>query len=123
MNGEFMTLETAEEKEKIRQAKENKKILNENLMSIINFYGAINQLKKLSEEVFEFQQAVIEYDDEECKFYENIGSTLKEHVEEEYADCMVLMEQFKNYYKLDKNRISKIMKEKAERQIERINNE
>ena len=97
--------------------------MEDKLLEIINNYGVNNQLKKLSEEVFEFQQAVIEYDDEECKFYENIGSTLKEHVEEEYADCMVLMEQFKNYYKLDKNRINKIMKEKAERQIERINNE
>lgn len=99
------------------------KKMDKDLLEIINNYGVNNQLKKLSEEVFEFQQAVIEYDDEEYKFYENIGNTLKEHVEEEYADCMVLMEQFKNYYKLDKNRINKIMKEKAERQIERINNE
>ena len=88
--------------------------MKEKLGKIINHYGPINQLKKLSEEIFEFQEAIIKY---EC------GYLNEEHIIEEFADIMVLMEQFKVAYEIDNNKVIEIMKQKIDRQINRIKQE
>ena len=98
--------------------------MKEDLLKIINNYGISNQLKKLSEEVFELQEAII---DAEYNRYVGVirkpGEKAIEHIEEEYADVCVVLEQFKAYYDLDNDRIIEIMKQKINRQLERIKNE
>ena len=98
--------------------------MKEDLLKIINNYGISNQLKKLSEEVFELQEAII---DAEYNRYVGVirkpGEKAIEHIEEEYADVCVVLEQFKAYYDLDNNKIIEIMKKKINRQLERIKNE
>ena len=47
----------------------------------------------------------------------------KEHMEEEFGDVMVMMEQYALYYGLDKDKIKEIMQYKVDRQIWRIENE
>lgn len=97
--------------------------MREKILKIINKYGYSHQLKKLSEEIFEFQEAVIEYMilKEICS--EEYKSKLMNHIEEEYADVVVMMEQFNAYYNLDNNNIIDIMNMKINRQIDRMKKE
>lgn len=100
--------------------------LKDKLLKIINNYGAISQLKYLQSEVFELNEAIINHELKETVEYEIpltelVGS--KEHIEEEFADVMVMLEQFKAYYDLDNDRIIEIMNNKVDRQLERINDE
>lgn len=45
------------------------------------------------------------------------------HIAEEIADCMVMINQFIEYYKIDNNDVCNIMQRKVDRQLERIENE
>lgn len=86
------------------------------LLRIINNYGAMNQLKYMQTEMFEFVEAVINYN--------NLSNEKnKEHIEEEYADLMVMLEQFHAYYNLDDMHISEVMHQKIDRQLKRIEND
>ena len=58
---------------------------NNRYQKIIEHYGINNQLKKLSEEVYELQESILEQHN-------------TEHVLEEYADVEVILEQIKQYY-------------------------
>lgn len=98
--------------------------MKEDLLKIINHYGISNQLKKLSEETFELQEAII---DAEYNRYVGVirkpGERAIKHIEEEFADVCVVLEQFKAYYNLDNDRIIQIMKQKINRQLDRIEKE
>lgn len=91
--------------------------MKEDLLKIINQYGVFNQLKKLNEECYELIEAINDYiyeiDPEE-------GQNCFNHIEEEFADVMVVLEQFKALYELDNDKIVDIMYSKIERQLERI---
>ena len=84
--------------------------MKEKLLRIINNYGLNHQQRKLEEEVYELQEAIIKGDD-------------KEHIAEELADVCVLLMQITNYFKIDVPSIDKIMEMKIDRQIERMKNE
>lgn len=90
--------------------------MREKILSIISFYGVIPQLKYMQTEMFEFIEAVINYN--------NLSNEKnKEHIEEEYADLMVMLEQFHAYYDLDDMHISEVMHQKIDRQLKRIEND
>ena len=90
--------------------------MRKKILSIISFYGAMNQLKYMQTEMFEFIEAVINYN--------NLSNEKnKEHIEEEYADLMVMLEQFHAYYNLDDMHISEVMHQKIDRQLKRIEND
>ena len=90
--------------------------MKEKVLRIINNYGAMNQLKYMQTEMFEFVEAVINYN--------NLSNEKnKEHIEEEYADLMVMLEQFHAYYNLDDMHISEVMHQKIDRQLKRIEND
>lgn len=84
--------------------------MKEKLLKIIQHYGLNHQQRKLEEEVYELQEAIIKGDD-------------KEHIAEELADVCVLLMQITNYLKIDVPSIDKIMEMKIDRQIGRIENE
>ena len=93
-----------------------KELMKEKVLRIINNYGAMNQLKYMQTEMFEFVEAVINYN--------NLSNEKnKEHIEEEYADLMVMLEQFHAYYNLDDMHISEVMHQKIDRQLKRIEND
>lgn len=109
--------------------------MKEDLLKIINHYGVMPQLKYLQSEVFELNEAIIEYESFndyapiEASSIEVNGKAftmpkyakkLREHIEEEFADVMVLLSQFKYYYNLDNEKIKEIMQQKIERQLERM---
>ena len=104
--------------------------MKEKLLYIINYYKIKNQLKKLNEECFEFIEAVKDYEYQKdacevigCKDIKEHLRKSKEHIEEEFADCCVVLEQFKAYYELNNDRIIEIMKQKINRQLKRIERE
>lgn len=97
------------------------------LLEIINHYGVLPQLKYLQSEVFELNEAIMILEHyEEFANDQDYQPTLKqqkEHIAEELADVMVMLCQFKEYYKIDGNEIMRIMNEKIDRQLKRIKNE
>lgn len=60
-------------------------------LKIINHFGWKSQLKKLNEEIYEFYEAIMDF--------ENGIGTL-DHVEEELADVFVILNGFKALFKL-----------------------
>ena len=100
--------------------------MKENLLQIINHYGIKSQQRKLQEEVFELQEAIINHElkksvEYEIPLTEIIGT--REHITEEIADVLVMLKQFQYYYGIEDKDIKKIMKFKIHRQLERIKNE
>ena len=99
--------------------------MKENLLKIIKHYGVLPQLKYFQSEVFELNEAIIKKETE----YQFCETTVKKdrenlkHIAEEIADCMVMIHQFIEYYKIDNNDICNIMQRKIDRQLERIKNE
>lgn len=98
--------------------------MKEKVLKIINNYGVIPQLKYMQTEMFEFIEAIIKYETEihYCDYIADgdFIEMLKRNIEEEYADLMVMLEQFYAYYKLDDMHISEVMHQKIDRQLERI---
>ena len=98
--------------------------MEEKLLEIINHYEVNNQLKKLNEECYELIEAIKNY---ECDKYFGVPQEFlniaKTYIEEEFADVMVMLCQFKEYYQIDGNEIIKVMNEKIDRQLKRIERE
>ena len=88
--------------------------LREAWLKIILHFGIKSQLKKVSEEIYEFQEAV-----NDATGYPVTKET-KDHIAEEIADVAVLLNQFIEYFNLDGYKIDEIIKEKTNRTIERI---
>lgn len=78
-------------------------------IEIINHYGYKHQIRKLAEEQYELIEALFEED--------------KEHITEEIADCLVLINQFKSFYKIKDKDIQKVYDYKIARQEGRIADE
>lgn len=104
--------------------------MKEQLLYIINYYKIKSQLKKLNEECYELIEAVKDYEYQKdacevigCKDIKEHLKKSKEHLEEEYADVCVVLEQFKAYYDLDNDKIVEIIKQKINRQLDRIEKE
>ena len=76
-------------------------------LKIIEYYGVNVQLKQLNEEVYEFEESVLEKHN-------------KEHITEEIADILVILQQFKEKYNIDLTEINKVMRYKVDRQIKRM---
>lgn len=94
-------------------------------MQIINHYGPSHQLKHMQTEMFEFIEAVLTAE-QKLEGYVSwlyIGPEDKAHIEEEYADLTMMLEQFKEYYLLNEDNIQRIKDQKIERQLKRIEEE
>ena len=75
-------------------------------IKIISHYGLKNQIRKFNEESYELIEALFEED--------------KEHITEEIADCLVLINQFKAYYEIKDKDIKKVYDYKIAGQEMRI---
>lgn len=78
-------------------------------IEIINHYGYRHQIRKLAEEQYELIEALFEEDEDQ--------------ITEEIADCLVLINQFKAYYKIKDKDIQKVYDYKIARQGKRIDDE
>ena len=100
--------------------------MEEKLLKIINHYGVNHQQRKLQEEVFELQEAIITNEliksvEYEIPLTEIVGT--KELITEELADVMVLLEQIKLYFGITSREVTEIFWSNVDRQIGRIENE
>ena len=84
------------------------------LLEIINHYGLRNQLKKLSEGVYELQEAILMDDG---------GEESYNHICEERADVEVLLRQLDEYFEIKFDDIATWMTKKVNRTLERIDKE
>lgn len=91
----------------------------EELLKIINTYGVIPQLKYFQSEVFELNEAIIKREAVAGYETEYLNSHDK-HIAEEIADVLVMLNQFKEYYKITDEEIINNMQFKIKRQLERI---
>lgn len=84
--------------------------MNDKLLTIIDHYGILAQLKYFYSEIYELTEAIL-------------ADTDVNHIREEIADVMVMLKQFQLYFMIDDEEIEDIMKFKIDRQIERIEKE
>lgn len=85
---------------------------------IIEHYGVRNQLKKLSEEVYELQEAVIE-EDLLC----GVNGCNNKNITEEIADVWVILRQLVMQFDIAENDIEDMADYKVKRTLERIEKE
>ena len=102
--------------------------MKENLLKIINHYGVLPQLKQFNEEAYELIEAIrnYEYQYDACEVIgckEHHIEKEKEHIAEEIADVLNMVEQFMCYYDIDIKDVIEIKHKKINRQLERIENE
>lgn len=99
--------------------------MKQDLLKIINNYGINKQLKYIHSEYFELDEAIMKYQFEygDICYPNKVLDNQKEHIAEEIADVMVMLKQFQYYYDIEDSEIKKIMKEKIDRQLKRIDEE
>ena len=102
--------------------------MKDKLLEIINHYGVMHQLKYFQSEVFELNEAIITFEksEEESEYSSVNVSKLaqeREHIIEEIADVMVMLDQFRLYYDIEIEELKDIFDYKTDRQLERIKNE
>ena len=98
--------------------------MEKDLLKIIEHFKVNNQQRKLQEEVFELQEAIFDIQpsgwEMDYHYYDELEKEYKNHIAEEIADCMVILEQFKLHYGISNEEITKIFWEKVNRTLERI---
>lgn len=96
--------------------------MKENLLKIINNYGVMPQLKYFQSEVFELNEAIINYENAKTIFGKSrtLGN---QHIAEEIADVVVMLKQFQYYYGIKDSQVEEIIYQKVDRQLERIRKE
>lgn len=88
--------------------------MRDKALKIYSHYGYKNQLKKLSEEVYEFIEAMLEYE---------TGTGDIEHVIEELGDVEFILYQFREANEINTSEIRDVWRYKSKRQLTRIGNE
>jgi hypothetical protein len=97
--------------------------MKEDLLKIINHYGLSKQLKYIHTEYFELDEAIIDENNDECTYMDEVETYHKKNIASEIADIMVMLKQFQYCYDIEDKQVEDIMKQKIERQLERIKNE
>lgn len=105
--------------------------MKDKLLTILNYYGLDKQLKYFQSEIFELNEAVITKRDRD-KFNPFVGlvnlsnrlsgtkDVYVEHIKEEIADVLVMLEQIRLNYGIPTSEIKEVMEYKIDRQLERI---
>lgn len=98
--------------------------MKDSFLKIINRYGVDNQKRKFSEEADELRDAIVEYE----KMNGIVSPTIlnnqyKEHIVEEIADVCVMLHQFVEYYEIKPFEIYRVMEQKIDRQLKRMEKE
>ena len=81
-------------------------------INIIQHYGLMHQLKYMQTEIFELNEAVLEY-------YHNYEESV-DHIREELADVLVMLLQIKEYFGINGEDLNEIMNQKIDRQLKRM---
>lgn len=112
--------------------------MNEKLRRIIKHYGVKKQLKYFQSEIFELNEAIIQYEERKrnpidivCNALEPIMASMNnrkaikstDEIKGEIADVMVMLKQIQLNYNISTKEVKEEMKSKIDRQLQRINEE
>lgn len=97
--------------------------MKEDILKVITYYGVLPQLKYFQSEVYELNEAIIQYENIPNGIYGYIKDKYKVHIAEEIADVTFMLKQFQLYYEILDIEIKEIMGFKINRQLERISKE
>ena len=99
--------------------------MKEKFLEIINHWGVRKQLKHFNSEVFELNESIFDYEND--KYYMKSSkeelAIAKEHIAEEIGDCMLMLMQFQEYYKISNNDILNVIDFKLKRTLNKIDEE
>ncbi len=102
--------------------------MKDKILKVVNHYGILNQLKYMSTEQFELNEAVINAEGYRVGKYDSwqkMNANLdyyRNHVKEELADNLFMLKQIQLYFGITDEEIQEVMNYKIDRQIERIEN-
>lgn len=106
--------------------------MNEKLRRIINHYGVKKQLKYFQSEIFELNEAIIQYEERKrnpidivCNALEPIMASMNnrkaikstDEIKGEIADVMVMLKQIQLNYNISTEEVKEVMKSKIDRQL------
>ena len=96
--------------------------MKDDLLKIISFYGVLPQLKQFNEEAYELIEAIItkEFMYQSSNTTNSMDEFNLEHIVEEIADVLNMVEQFMYYYDIDIKDVIEIKHQKIDRTISRI---
>lgn len=110
--------------------------MHKKIRYILNYFGIKNQLKKINEEVFELNEAAIEYINKGAieTVCENISYVManllnvehtdyKKNIKEELADVYLMLKQIQLYFDISEEELQKNIEYKVNRTIKRIEKE
>ena len=100
--------------------------MKKDLLKIIEHYGVMKQLKYFQSEVFELNEAIIKAEQFHPKSMIQLNASIEDyinHIAEEIADVLVMLNQFKEYYSISDEKVAEVFQYKLDRQLERIKNE
>lgn len=112
--------------------------MNEKLRKIINYYGLKKQLKYFQSEIFELNEAIIQYEERKRNPIDLVLNAMEpvlasmnnrkavkstDDIKGEIADVMVMLKQIQLYYDIPTKDIRDVMNTKIDRQLERIEEE
>ena len=98
--------------------------MKDKLLQIIKHYGIMPQLKYIHSEYFELDEAIIQAEGQRFEGkHKDIPENCRQHIAEEIADVMVMLQQFQDYYGIPDEEINDFMLYKISRQLERIEKE
>ena len=97
--------------------------MKEKALKIINNYGVMPQLKHFQSEVFELNEAIISNQFIASDYGISANKESIKHIAEEIADVMVMLYEFKEYYKISNEEIIDVMQYKINRQLKRMEEE
>lgn len=90
------------------------KTLEMKALEIIKYKKPIPQAKKLIEEAYEFAESVL-------NFVHGVGT--REHMIAEFSDVSLMLKEFEQYYIINKKEVEEIMIYKADRTLNKIQEE
>lgn len=105
---------------KVDEQKSNFEILKSDLKFICNHYGVKHQIKRVQSEVFELNEAILDYEKAIDDQYVHDFDKLMEHVIEEYADVFNMLLQIIVVYNIKIEDIFKMMRKKADKQLNKM---
>ena len=97
--------------------------MKEDILKIIEHYGEQHQLRKIHEEYFELDEAIINMWNENDLYLEQVEKAHKKHIAEELADVMMMLKQFQYLYGISDEHIERNIKYKVERTLKRMEEE
>lgn len=95
---------------------------NKKFLEIINHWGVRKQLKHFNSEVFELNEAILDYENDKSHNEELIQND-REHIIEELSDCLFMLTQFQIYYDISNADILRVVDFKLDRTLNKIEEE